>query len=253
MMLSRFKCGAMIDSCCLSVGNGRRYSCLSSTMATARFTERANDTLRDIGFIAEEDASIGEQVLDMKQKGFSCLSADGLDFLLRNFIDDERIKEILRHSFSSCGIARYRKFQSDPGHIFQFRRGGKRAPGVLVILLWGDDSEVAFFGSSHQHDLSGVSASNGLWEVPSAALELAGCNKRTSIPFKLGGLTIHDARVAIEFRKGQPIGCVFTTDDVMSRWSRIVLPNSLELSDKVEAIRRTGIGLHFQFEDPDTK
>ncbi|KAI0398765.1 hypothetical protein F4802DRAFT_611389 [Xylaria palmicola] len=222
-------------------------------MATTTFSERAKNALCDIGFIAEEDASTGEQVSDMKQKGFSCLSVDGLDFLLRNFIGDKRIKEVLSHSFSSCGIARYRKFQSDPGHIFQFRRGGKLAPGVLVVLLWGSDSEIVFYSGSHQHDLSGVQASNGLWEVPSAALERAGCNSRKPISLKLGGLTIHDARVAIEFRKGQPISCIFSTSDVMSRWSRIVLPNTVELLDKIEAIRRTEIGLHFQFQNPDTK
>ncbi|KAI0976377.1 hypothetical protein F4678DRAFT_482569 [Xylaria arbuscula] len=221
-------------------------------MAAATLSERANNALRDAGFIAEEDASIGEQVLDMKQKGFSCLSVDGLNFLLRNFIGNKQIKEVLSYSFSSCSIARYLQFQSDPGHKFLFRRGGKLAPGVLVVLLWGNDTEVAFYSGSHQHDLSAVFASNGLWEVPEAALKRAGCDNKVSISFKLGGLTIHDARVAIEFPKGQPIGCVLTTNNIISQWSKMTLPNSPELLNKVEDVRRTGIGLHIGFVAPDT-
>ncbi|KAI3339667.1 hypothetical protein F4824DRAFT_507921 [Ustulina deusta] len=171
----------------------------------------------------------------MKHTGFPCLSVNGLDLLLHNFIDDERIKQVLAHSFSSCGVARYPRFQSDPGHIFQFRRGGKLAPGALVVLLWGEESEVAYYGGSHQHNLVGVPASNSLWEVPAIALERVGCNRSAPISFNLGGLTIQNARVALEIRKGQPISCVFATHKTMARWSKIILPSNPEILAKIAA------------------
>jgi len=45
-----------------------------------------------------------------------------------------------------------------------------------------------FYDRSHKHVLPGVGASNGLFEVPFAALEQAGCSKGSPIPFERGGL-----------------------------------------------------------------
>jgi hypothetical protein len=213
-------------------------------MEVVKFPENACDRLSENGFVAEEDAAVGEQVSDMKQKGFSCLSPDGLDFLLRNVLRDKRIIEILKSSFPSCGVGGYTKFWNDPGHIFLFRRGGESAPGVLVVLLWGSDSEIAYFQGSHKQDFRVLRASNGLWEVPEAAL---GHLPKIHIHLKSGGLTIHDARVAFEFRKEQPIACVFTTPTIYKLWSKISLPNRPEMSSKVQEINRTEFGGNFQF------
>lgn len=87
-----------------------------------------------------------------------------------------------------CAIGRYREFQSDRGHIFQFRRGGEPEAKVFVGLLWAPGAEVVFYGRSNLHTLISVPASNGLFEVPLAALEAAGCGDGTLIAFEQGGL-----------------------------------------------------------------
>jgi hypothetical protein len=47
---------------------------------------------------------------------------------------------------------------------------------------------MVFYDRSNQHELIGVRASNGLFEVPFAALERAGCSEGSSIVFEHGGL-----------------------------------------------------------------
>lgn len=101
----------------------------------------------------------------------------------------QRARSILESFFPWCSLARYRKFHSDAGHIFQFRGGGEKAGRhVLVVQLWGAGSEVTFFDRSHTCELPGVHASNGLWEVPFAALESLGCGEGSEIFFEHGGL-----------------------------------------------------------------
>lgn len=100
----------------------------------------------------------------------------------------QRIRSVLEAFFPWCGLARYQKFHADPGHIFQFRGGGEKAgQHVLVAQLWGNGSEVIYYYRSHNHALPGVKASNGLWEVPYAALEDAGCSECLRISFRHGG------------------------------------------------------------------
>ncbi|KAJ5046199.1 hypothetical protein NUH16_003024 [Penicillium rubens] len=157
-------------------------------MASAAFSlERASDAIRDQGFYSEMDQELRTPMSEMGPK--SCLSAEGLEFCKIHVLRDERARSILKTFFPSCGLARYRKFHSDPGHIFQFRSGGEKAGRhVLVVKLWGSGSEVVFFDGSHREELPGVHASNGLWEVPFAALKSVGCGKGSEILFEHGGL-----------------------------------------------------------------
>ncbi|KAJ6038462.1 uncharacterized protein N7446_005266 [Penicillium canescens] len=219
-------------------------------MASTPFSlEHASDAIRDLGFYSEMDQDLRTPMLEMGPK--SCLSAEGLEFCKIHVIGDKRARSILESFFPSCGLARYRKFHSDPGHIFQFRSGGEKAGRhVLVVKLWGSGSEVVFFDRSHRHKLPGVHASNGLWEVPFAALESVGCGEGSEILFEHGGLTIQDARLAFEIRKGTPIATVFATPDVIMKWAKVVLPNTPQIAEKAAELQEESakIGFHFEYD-----
>ncbi|KXX77146.1 hypothetical protein MMYC01_207568 [Madurella mycetomatis] len=217
-------------------------------MASATFSiEGASSALRDLGFYYEKDPAVGDHALEMRGTGF--LSRDGLRFCKRNILDDGRIRSTLEFFFPWCGLARYRRIASDPGHIFQIRGGGKRAGlRVLAVFLWEAGSEVVYYGRSPQHALPGVKASNGLWEVPFAALEQAGCSEGSIISFEHGGLSIQDARIAFEPRKGGPIASVFATEDVLRGWTRMKLANTAEIVQQVAEMRSSKIGLYIEHE-----
>ena len=82
----------------------------------------------------------------------------------------------------------YRTFTPDPSRIFQFRRGGEEVGCILVALLWPPESEVIYYGDSLKHDLTAIFSDNGLWRVPQAAANKAGCGKGTPITLEHGGL-----------------------------------------------------------------
>lgn len=160
-----------------------------------------------------------------------------------------------------------KRFSSDPGHVFQFRRGGEEAgPRVLAVMLWGPGSRCVYYDCSHRKALPGVTASNGLWEVPLAALEQAGCGEGSEVVFEHGGLyvivtslsaspdhfsrSIHDGRLAFEISQGSPIAAIFATSDVLVKWSKMVLPNTAEVVEAVAEVSRQAqrVGLHVRFD-----
>ncbi|PCG88479.1 Hypothetical protein PENO1_110050 [Penicillium occitanis (nom. inval.)] len=213
---------------------------------------RASDAILNSGFYYEMDQELGSHLLVGPK---TCLSPEGLEFLKLHVFRDERTRSILEFFFSWCGLARYRKFHNDPGHIFQFRSGGEKAGlNVLVVQFWGRESEVIYFNRSHRYELPGVHASNGLWEVPFAALESAGCGEGSKIVFGHGGFTIQDARIAFEIKKGTPIATVFATRDVVKKWAKMTFPKMPQMVEKVTELQResTKIGIHFQYEMKET-
>ncbi|CRG91083.1 hypothetical protein PISL3812_08131 [Talaromyces islandicus] len=222
-------------------------------MASTAFSlGRASDAIRNSGFYYEMDQELGSLLLEGPK---TCLSPDGLDFLNLHILRDERARSILESFFPWCSLARYRKFHHDPAHIFQFRRGGEKAgQNVLVVQFWGCESEVVYFDRSHRYELPGVHASNGLWEVPFAALESVGCGEGSEIFFEKGGFTIQDARIAFEIKKGTPIATVFATRDVVKKWAKMTFPNTPQMVEKATQLQSqsTKIGVHFQYEIKET-
>ncbi|KAJ5263950.1 hypothetical protein N7478_011555 [Penicillium angulare] len=211
--------------------------------------ENASNAIRNSGFYCEKDPELRTPLLDMGPK--SCLSEEGLEFCKLHVLRDNRVRTILESFLPWCSLGRYRKFHSDAGHIFQFRGGGEKAGRhVLVVQLWGEGSEVVFFNRSHTYELPGVHASNGLWEVPYAALESTKCAEGSEIIFQQGGITIQDARVAFEIRKGTPIATVFAMRDVITKWAKVVLPNTPQILHKVAELQNESesIGFHFEYD-----
>ncbi|KAJ5389788.1 uncharacterized protein N7496_000856 [Penicillium cataractarum] len=81
---------------------------------------------------------------------------------------------------------------------------------------------------------------------------MSGCGEGSEIKFENGGLTIQDARVAFEIKKGTPIATVFATRDVITRWAKVVLPGSPQISEKIAELQRESprIGYHFELGPP---
>ncbi|KAK2005931.1 hypothetical protein LZ32DRAFT_652068 [Colletotrichum eremochloae] len=225
-------------------------------MASVAFLTDDNEgsALQSSGFLCEEDARLGTLV-SMKGKGLPLLSKDGLEFLRINILNNERVQSVLLSFFPRCGLGRFQRFHSDPGHIFQFRRGGEESgPHVLAVMLWEPGSRCVYYDGSHRKALPGVTASNGLWEVPFAALVHAGCSEGSKLTFEHGGLSIHDGRLSFEIKEGAPIAAIFATPEVLVKWSKMVLPNTPEMVDKVAELSRENqrVVLHMRFDTTGT-
>jgi hypothetical protein len=75
-----------------------------------------------------------------------------------------------------------------PGRIECFRRGGVKAGlRVIVIQQLAKGSQVAYYNSSHQHDLPTESGQRGLFETSENTLKAMGC-KISKKNFPEGGL-----------------------------------------------------------------
>ena len=62
------------------------------------------------------------------------------------------------------------------------------------MLLWDKASTVTFYRGSHHLDIPGPGASNGLWEVPAAKLDLG---KAEWFAFEHGGLYVNNDLVRL--------------------------------------------------------
>ncbi|KAF4637410.1 hypothetical protein G7Y89_g675 [Cudoniella acicularis] len=217
-------------------------------MASTTFSvEDARKSILEDGFFCVEDPVVGERVLEIAEKGSPLLSEEGLEFCKLNVLDDERIRSILESTFEWCGLGLYRRFGSDSGHIFSFRRGGMQAGlQVLVVHLWSSGSRVVYHSKSHLHSLNSVQAANGLFEIPLANLGRVG-SIGTELVFENGGLAILDARLAFEIKQGSPITSVFATEDELKRWAKIILPKSEDLVRKVAEMESKMIGVNVAF------
>ncbi|KAG8162774.1 hypothetical protein KVR01_007252 [Diaporthe batatas] len=178
--------------------------------------ESAENAIRDLGFYHEEDATVGAKISTMLQQRLNPLSKEGLEFYEANVLNDSRIRPILDSFFlpSFYVMARYANFSNDAGHRFLYLRG----------------------------------ASNGLFEVPFAALERAGCGEGTPINFDQGGITIQDASIAFEIVEGAFNATIFATEDLASKWPQMVLPDTPDVRKKVDEIMGAELGLHARFE-----
>ena len=59
-------------------------------MASASFSiDGASNALQDLGFICEKDPVVGARVAEMREKGISFLSMDGLEFCRLNILNEE--------------------------------------------------------------------------------------------------------------------------------------------------------------------
>lgn len=60
---------------------------------------------------------------------------------------------------------------------------------------------------------------------------------------------IFDARVAFEIQKGYAITFMFATEEVVAKWAKIALPNTIEIKRKVDELESlsTHIGFNFEF------
>ncbi|KAI9753312.1 MAG: hypothetical protein M4579_005231 [Chaenotheca gracillima] len=130
------------------------------------------------GFFSEDDANIGKQVDSMIQKGYPFPSVEGLDFLKRNTIEDERVRETIESLFSWAGIGAYKIMGADPKkRIFCSIQNERDEPypfEALNVYYWSTGSEVVFYKRSHRYPMHAKDASHGIkWlEVPYESLSV---------------------------------------------------------------------------------
>lgn len=171
-------------------------------------SESTQDAVRNSGFYCEKDPLVGGEFSRMQREDFTLLSKDGLEFYEVNILNKEvhsssvlilvgsgshphqHVRSVLDSMLPGYGLARCRHFHSDPGHRFRFRSGGERpGPKVIAVMLWDKACKVKLYRDSHQFDIPGVQASNGLFEIPAAKLELG---KAEWFTFLHGGLYVQE-------------------------------------------------------------
>ncbi|KAJ9133026.1 hypothetical protein NKR19_g9197 [Coniochaeta hoffmannii] len=205
-------------------------------MASPTFSvENVLASLRSPGFYSEADPEVGERA---SEQFHNETTEPGLKFFEDNFVKNERIAGVLKALFPHCYLIAYRKFANDPTRVFQFRRGGAKADGEIVVLLWPPGSEVIYYSDSLSHDTlqHAVTHDNGLWRVAEAALAKLG--KGTRIPLKQGGLTIHDGRTLVTFHSGRPIAASFAGKEFLKKWDWTMVKRRVEFPSTVEGIRQ---------------
>jgi len=219
-------------------------------MASSRFElDIAQRSLLEEGFFDFDDSLVGERVLDMENRGFPYLTEYGLEFC-KQFALDARIRSILEASFERCSLGHWLRYEEFPGHVECFRRGGPKAGRrVLAVHLWAKGSRVEYNAGSHLHDLATTKGRRSLHEISQSELARVG-SRHEPKHFPNGGLVILDARVGFEIKQGYAITFLFATDDVITKWAKIVLPSSEGLRQKVAEMEKesTRIGLNFAFE-----
>ncbi|KAK0628276.1 hypothetical protein B0T17DRAFT_486756 [Bombardia bombarda] len=222
-------------------------------MASIEFSlEDATRSLLEDGFFAMEDANIGELVSEMERRGFPYSSEYGLDFCNDHVLGDPRIRTVLESVFERCTLGHWLRYEQYPGHIVCLRRPGPKAGRrVLTVHLWARGSLVEYYRGSHLHELPVEKEKKSLYRIHEAALDQAGC-PAVEKTFTVGGLAILDARLGYEIKKGYTITFMFATDDVLAGWTKMILPYSQELANKVAAMESTKIGVNFAFDTGNT-
>jgi len=91
-----------------------------------------------------------------------------------------------------------------------------------------------------------------LHEIPPSELARVGSQPQPQEKqlFPDGGIVILDARLGFQIERGYAITFLFATDEVVTKWAKIVLPYSAGLERRVAAIEAlsTKIGFNFTFE-----
>ncbi|OAL57278.1 hypothetical protein IQ07DRAFT_638627 [Pyrenochaeta sp. DS3sAY3a] len=191
-----------------------------------------------------EDPAIGEQVEEMRRKGFPIESADGLDFCKNNVLDDMRVRHVLEALFPWSGLGIYEVYRTDANHIYAFMTGLNPELKAVVVQLWSPQSCMLVYGGSQLLRIKGFNASNGLLEVPYAPLKQC---KPIEVNMEKGGLAILDARLAFKNLKGFAIYFVFAPEEELKGWPKKNFPGGQDLEQKASQMESPTIGLNFTF------
>jgi len=67
--------------------------------------------------------------------------------------------------------------------------------------------------------------------------------------FDGGGLVTFDARTCMEIQRGYALTFLFATEDVLSTWPPMYLPNLPRLREKVSEMETAEVGVNFAFRE----
>ncbi|KFY54518.1 hypothetical protein V496_07245 [Pseudogymnoascus sp. VKM F-4515 (FW-2607)] len=173
-------------------------------------------------------------------------------YLCNSEVRLRRILSIVQSFFGDdpCVLGHCLRYGAYPGHILCFRSGG--GPQVLVVHLLAKESQVCYYGGSHQHELPVEEGKRLLYETTPSELDAKDC-----IPvewkFPRGGLAVFDARLFFEIEKGYAITYEFATAEVVQNWKKMFLPSSKELKEKLveleDHLEDRKIRMNFAFGD----
>lgn len=96
------------------------------------------------------------------------------------------------------------------------------------------------------------------WQGKSFLSPKAACKFNALLPRFTGSKIFHrvtfDARTCVEIQRGYALTFLFATEDVLSTWPPMYLPNLTMLHDKVSEMESSEIGVNFAFrENPKTE
>ncbi|KJZ69323.1 hypothetical protein HIM_11281 [Hirsutella minnesotensis 3608] len=219
--------------------------------STTVFPMSAEESLFEDGFFYARDAALGEDISEMQRRGFPYYSNYGLDFC-QQYVLNERIRTIVETFFGdqTCTLAHWLRYRAYPGHIVCFRSGGPKAGRRrLLVHLLAKGTRVGYWSYSHKHALPTLEGKRLLHELAERDLVQAGCTCNVE-DFPDGGIAILDGRVAFEIVSGYAITFEFATVDVLDKWTKMILPKTPGLAERVAGMQSSKIRINFEFEDP---
>ncbi|KAM4058165.1 hypothetical protein HRG_014529 [Hirsutella rhossiliensis] len=221
-------------------------------MASTRISpEVAKKSLMEEGFSYVQDPALGEAISEMQRRGFPYNSEYGLDFCEQHVLN-ERIRSIVETFFGdeACILAHWLRYKAYPGHIVCFRSGGPKAGRRrLLVHLLAKGTQVGYWSHSHEHELPTTEGKRLLHELSESALVEVGCRCKVE-EFPSGGIAVLDGRIGFEIKRGYAITFEFATVDILERWTKMTLPNTPGLAEKVAGMQSSNIRINFEFEDP---
>ncbi|KAK7421006.1 hypothetical protein QQZ08_010127 [Neonectria magnoliae] len=154
--------------------------------STSGFTLNSS-ALRSEGFVYVEDSALGQEVEKLQKIGFPRRTQVGLKFCRQSVLEDERVQRVLRDFFDAPCLGIYHWYACDPDHTYTFMKKEGSDPPALVIHLFTPGTRILLFEGSQLQTFRTWHASNGMLEVPNAALRKANITA-TEVVLQHGGL-----------------------------------------------------------------
>ncbi|EFY90723.1 hypothetical protein MAC_03303 [Metarhizium acridum CQMa 102] len=153
--------------------------------------ENVEKRFSEDGFLAFEDAVLGDRVKSRSKVRFRPEDVDCLEFCKQNVFQDDRVQGVLGALFPWAALIWYEIYLRGPTNteINAILTGQIRHMNAVVVQLCGPQSKVIIYKDSHLQPFHGAPGSAGLLEIAGAQVRKAGCEP-AEIILQHGGLYV---------------------------------------------------------------
>ena len=198
------------------------------------------------GYYHNQHVDLGSQVDDFANKYGKVWSEDCLALLDRGL--DTTHQNAIKHLIGQLLLVSARLLVPSQDSICNLMkqrilRKNKRPHDGIMVLLWGQDSEVLFFPNSHLIE-------HGMWStdprrrhVPSEEEPRSYECERVSVPD--GAVSLLDSSLSFRILKGAVLGFVFVRQSIEREWRKMPLPTAMK--SRLKAMEQKGYQFDVRF------